>query len=316
MDINEVKSVLCGPVIPLVTHYHADGSIHLDATAEEARHLAERGIVHGRGVFLGVGAGGDFPLLSVEDRKAVAKAIVDAAHGRTPVLVGAQDTNVYASIEIAQWAESIGAFGIQLSAPYYYGCNDEDCLRFFTAVHDATERIAIMIYNSWWHGYDLSIEQLDRLADLERCVGLKWSKPEGGTAYEEGVAKLADRFAIIDNQGRRVACHMLGGTGFVTHLASVWPEFELEVYQLLKSRAFDAAQEKMMEACWPWWEFRKKMSARTGSESPVVAAALELCGRHGGPTRLPNRGLYEEEREELRELLERIGVPGVRVTVP
>ena len=44
-------------------------------------------------------------------------------------------------------------------------------------------------------------------------------------------------------------------------------------------------------------------------DSPVVKAALELCGRPGGPSRLPTRELTSEEKAELREILERIGVP-------
>ena len=54
------------------------------------------------------------------------------------------------------------------------------------------------------------------------------------------------------------------------------------------------------------------MGKRTGAESPVVKAALELCGRPGGPSRLPNRSLDSEEREELRQLLARIGVPDLK----
>jgi len=42
-----------------------------------------------------------------------------------------------------------------------------------------------------------------------------------------------------------------------------------------------------------------------------VKAALELCGRPGGPSRLPSRALTVAERTELRELLLRIGVPSV-----
>ena len=40
-------------------------------------------------------------------------------------------------------------------------------------------------------------------------------------------------------------------------------------------------------------------------------AALDLCGRPGGPSRLPSRALADDERAELRDLLIRIGVPTV-----
>ena len=71
------------------------------------------------------------------------------------------------------------------------------------------------------------------------------------------------------------------------------------------------AQAEITRANWPWGSFRGKMWKRTGAESPVVKAALELCGRPGGPSRLPTRELTSEEKAELREILVRIGVPDV-----
>jgi len=43
-----------------------------------------------------------------------------------------------------------------------------------------------------------------------------------------------------------------------------------------------------------------------------VKAALELCGRPGGPSRLPIRAVNDAERRELRAALARMGVPGVK----
>ena len=312
MNLDEVKSTLRGPMIPVITNLKDDLSIDLDAITENVRTIVSRGIVRGRGVLLAVGAGGDFPMLTVEERKAVARTIVEAADGKTPVVVGAQDTNPNVSIEIARYSESLGAYGIQMSPTFYYESSDEDCLRVYQAVHDATSQLAIMIYNTWWESYNMSLEQIGRLAELERCVALKWSTPAGGAAHLKGVAAMADRMAVVDNGGMQVSCHMLGGTGYITHLATVWPEHDLAVWKLLEAGDYVAAQKKITDVNWPWGEFRGKMWKRTAAESPVVKAALDLCGRPGGPTRLPARALNESECEELGRLLRRIGVPDVR----
>jgi dihydrodipicolinate synthase/N-acetylneuraminate lyase len=128
---------------------------------------------------------------------------------------------------------------------------------------------------------------------------------------ERGVARFADKLAVVDNQGMAVMNHLLGGTGFITHLCAIWPEHDLAVWDLLEQGDYAAAQRKITTAHWPWLDFRRKMWHRTGSESPVVKAALDLCGRPGGPSRLPTRSLNDEERSELRELLASIGVPGL-----
>ncbi len=309
MNIDEVKGTLRGLMIPVITNLKADLSVDHAAIGKNVACVVERGIGRGRGVLLAVGAGGDFPMLTIDERKEVAKAICDAAGG-TPVLVGAQDDNPQVCIEMARWAEEIGAYGVQLSPSYYYASSDDDCLRLFQAVHDATRSVAIMIYNTHWEGYNMSLDQVARLAELPRCVSLKWSQPQSG-AYLRGVARFADRMALVDNQGMAVMNHLLGGTGYVTHLATIWPEHDLAVWDLLEAGDYAAAQRKITAVNWPWLDFRAKLWKRTGSESPVVKAALDLCGRPGGPSRLPTRSLNEDERTELRELLARLGVPGV-----
>ena len=311
MDIGEVKQLFRGPMIPVITNLNEDLSIDHTAIAENVRYIVDRGIVAGNGVLLAVGAGGDFPMLSLDERKSVAKTIVDAAAGRVPVIVGAQDTNIKVVIDMARWAESIGADGIQMSVGYYYESSEDDCRRLFESVHDATQEIAIMIYNTPWEGYDLSLAEIGRLAELPRCAALKWQSGKGSGEYLRGLARFSDRLAVVDNQGLFVMNHLMGGAGYITHLATIWPEHDLELWRLLEAGEYHAAQNRITTITWPWYDFRIKLWKRTGLESPVVKAALELCGRPGGPTRRPCRALNGEEREELREILVGIGAPGI-----
>jgi len=311
MNIQEVKNTLCGPMIPVITNLKDDLSIDFEAIQYNVNYIVERGIVKGRGVLLAVGAGGDFPMLTVQERKDVAKAIIDAAAKRTPVLIGAQDTNPAVSLELARFAEEVGAYGIQLAPTYYYHPSDDDVLSWFRSIHDATEHIAFMVYNTWWHGYNMSLEMIERLTELERVVSLKWSTPGGGRTFAKGVAQFADRLAVVDNQGLKVLTHMLGGTGYITHLATVWPEHDLSVYDMMEAGDHAGALHKLQSVSWPWLDFRVKMGELTGGESNVVKAALELRGRPGGPCRPPTRALNTEERDQLREVLIRIGVPDI-----
>jgi len=311
MDIQAVKKTLCGPMIPVITHLNQDLSVDVAGIKAEVAYLIEHGLVTGQGVLLAVGAGGDFNMLNVDERKMAARAIVETAGGRVPVVVGAQDTNVNVMIELARYAEEIGAYGIQFSTTYYYVPSDDDALRLYQTIHEATSKITIMAYNTHWHDYDFPFEVLDRLCELERMVALKWSRPNNGVPYMKGVARYAGRLAIVDNAGMWVMTHMLGGTGFITHLATVWPEHDLAIWKLLEAGDYVAAQQRIMAVNWPWVEFRAKMGGRTSGESPPVKAALELVGRQGGPSRLPSRSLNPAERAELRELLVRIGAPNV-----
>ena len=312
MDIQEVKQTLRGPMIPVITNLKDDLSVDHEAIHQNVRYVVDHGIVKGSGVLLAAGAGGDFPMLALDERKAVAKTIFDAADGQAPVLVGSQDTNVDNCIAMAKWADEIGAYGIQVSPPFYFGPSDDDVVNVFRAIHDATERVALMVYNTWWEGTDMSLELLERVFELPRCVSLKWSTATLFGRYLRGLAKFADRLAVVDNHGMHVMNRMMGGTGYITHLATVWPEHDLGVWALLEAGEYEAAQKKIQDVNWHWYDFRVKMAGRTGGESATIKAALELCGRPGGPARLPSRALTADERAELRDVLVEIGVPTVQ----
>ena len=310
MDIAAVKESLRGPMIPVITNLRDDLSIDHEAIKENVRFVIDAGVQTGSGALLAVGAGGDFPVLTVEERKAACATIFEAANGQAPVIFGAQDTNPAVSVEIAQYAEELGAWGIQMSPTFYYASSDGDCLRLFQKVHDATSSINMMIYNTYWEAYNINRDTLVQLADLPRCTALKWSC-QNATAYLKTLHEFSDRFAIIDNQGLQVMNRMMGGTGYITHLATLWPEHDLKVWSLLESGEYQQAQQLISDINWPFQEFRGIMWNRTGSESPVIKTGLELCGRPGGPNRPPVRSCNEEEREDMRQRLERIGVPAV-----
>ena len=311
MNIQEIKQTLCGPMIPVITNLKSDLNIDPDAIKTNVNYVVERGITTGSGVLLAVGAGGDFPMLSPEERKQASAAILDAASGRVPVLIGAQDTNPQVSLELALFADNIGAYGIQLAPTYYYHPSDDDVFELFERIHNSTNDIAIMIYNTWWHGYNMSMDMVERLSKLERVVSVKWSTPDGGRSYVAGIAHFSDRLAMVDNQGLPVLNRMLGGSGYVTHLATIWPEHDIAVWNMMQNGDFHDALKEFMRVNWPWMDFRSKISRKTGGEANTVKAALEIRGRPGGPCRPPTRGLDREERRELRDVLSHICVPGL-----
>lgn len=305
------KQIVVGPQIPVITNLKQDLGLDLEGIRFNVNYLVEHGIVTGKGVLLAIGAGGDFDVLTLDERKATARAIVEAADGRVPVIVGVQDTNPQVSIELARYAQSLGAYGIQTSPPYYHTPSDEDFLKLIRSIHDATSTIGLMIYNTWWHGYNIPLAVMDRLVELERVVAIKWSTPAGPLEYAQGVARYCHRVAVIDNALMCVLTHLLGGHGFITHFATVWPEHELKIWSLCQSGHYREAMAMHVRGNFAWVGFTGKIGARTSGESPPVKAALELTGRPGGPSRPPSRDLTPQERAELGELLRSLGVPNV-----
>ena len=87
MDVSQVKERICGPLAPVLTVYReGDLALDLDAIRENVEQQIRQGMTTGNGVLLAAGAGGDFPLLTFEERKTVIQAVAEAAAGRATVL--------------------------------------------------------------------------------------------------------------------------------------------------------------------------------------------------------------------------------------
>ena len=318
-----------GPVIPVITNLQEDLSIDHEAIAENVAFSVDHGVVTGAGILLGAAAGGDFPVLSTEERVAVGATVVKAAGGRAPVMCSVQHTNINDMLEMEAGFAEAGVEAVQWSQPYYYATTDEDWLRSLKAFHDETT-LPIFVYNTPWEGHNISLELLEQMATLPRVHGVKWMNTDQGV-YQRGMARFSGRFSFIDNAGENVYNALLGGCGFITHLATIWPEIEVETWKLLEAGRYGAAQDIITRIKFPWLDMRGRMWNRSASESPMIKAAQELCGRPGvrptaqsnlsrsllpvlveqGPSRLHARALNAEERREVQELLVRLGCPHV-----
>jgi 4-hydroxy-tetrahydrodipicolinate synthase len=298
------KKHISGPMLPVLTHYKDDDSLDFNALKVNIDHVIEQGFANGNGCLLGAAAGGDFSLLNLEERKAVITELVKIVDKRCFLGVSVQGTDARLLVELAKHAEQAGADFIQVSPMYYYESSFEDFDRILQAIVDATDSIPLMVYNTPWEGFDLTVDNLITLCNkYDRFVALKWAT-EDQTKYLKVIDLLKDRLAIVDNHGLHVLSYMLGATGFISHYSNVDPAYDLKTHQLLKDGEYTEALNRLKTVNWPWRDFRIKMWNRSALESPVVKRALEIKGRIGGPVRLPSRLLTEEETQELTELFQ------------
>ena len=100
----KVHTILCGPMIPVVTHNNRDLSLDLPALRANVQYLIEHGIRNGSGCLLIGGAGGDAPMLSVSERTTLARTVAEIAAGRVPFVLGAQATDERVTLEMARAA--------------------------------------------------------------------------------------------------------------------------------------------------------------------------------------------------------------------
>jgi 4-hydroxy-tetrahydrodipicolinate synthase len=309
MQVTEVKKVIRGPLAPALTVYKEDLSLDLDAIQENVDQQIRRGMSRGKGVLLAAGAGGDFPLLSYDERKAVIKAVAEAAGDRGTVLGTSQSPLTKEAIELAQWSQEVGCYGIQLSPTWYYPPNEAQVYAHLKAVAESID-ICIMVYHTPWLGSEISTELFNRLGgELTNVRAIKWSAPNA-VAEMAGYIELSDSYAMINNSAAIMQAALLGANGFVTHLANVWPEQQVAFWELIASGDYQAATQEYLRVQWPWRGLRAWAYNNVArGESLAIKPAAEMTGFHGGPSRPPMVTFDEEQRAHVRSVLESMGAP-------
>jgi 4-hydroxy-tetrahydrodipicolinate synthase len=310
MDVTEVKERIRGPLAPVLTVYReGDLALDLDAIQENVDQQIRRGMTTGNGVLLAAGAGGDFPLLSFEERKTVIQAVAEAAGGRATVLGCVQSPLTAEAIALAEWCQLVGCYGVQLSATWYYPPNENQIYAHFRAVAESVD-LCIMVYHTPWLDSRMPVALLERLwADLHNVRACKWATLSEAETME-GYVSLASIYAMINNGPGLPQAALLGANGFVTHLANVWPEHEVALWKRFAAGEYAQATEEFLRVNWPWRNLRVWAHAEiAGGESLLVKPAAEMTGFHGGPNRPPMVDLDAMQRARVRAVLEQIGSP-------
>ncbi|MDH5686515.1 MAG: dihydrodipicolinate synthase family protein, partial [Candidatus Bathyarchaeota archaeon] len=172
----------------------ANEDLDLDGAEKLTEWLIEKGV---HGVFP-VSNVGEASKLSMEEKKSLIKAIVDAANGRVPVVAGVGFPEARRTIELTTYAMDVGADAGLIMQPY--GCfkpSDEALYNYYSTVNDAVDEFPLILYNiPATSGYELSPELVARCADLSNIVAIKDSG--GDIKKHEYMLKFAgDRIKIF-----------------------------------------------------------------------------------------------------------------------
>jgi 4-hydroxy-tetrahydrodipicolinate synthase len=304
----EVKPLLVGVGNIQFTPFKSATEIDEEALRAHTRFMIEGGIVEGRGMQTICGSNGEGFSMSDEEFKQVIDAVVDEAGGRVPIIVGCTRPATEPVIRLAQYAEEAGADCVMVLAPHYYPNEEPDVVyAHFKAVADATN-IGIMIYNNAnVTGQDLSVDLLERLAEIDNIVALKDTTANVPKLYET-LYRLGDRFAIIPSITRYIMPldYMRGSKGVITIFGNWDPAYALRMHDLAQSGDIKARQEMQIQA----HDFLNFIYA--GGAARLTSIGKEMCRivglSIGDYERLPLRRPSEEDRLKLRELAKKAGM--------
>jgi dihydrodipicolinate synthase/N-acetylneuraminate lyase len=304
---DQAKTRWRGVVAPLVTPFTARGDVDLDALRANVQWLLDRGARQGNTVLLAAGSGGDFSVMTLEERKAVIRTIAEVAAGHLPIIAGAQSLDVRDCIALCQLCEDLGIDAVQISGPFYYGGHPGDVVAWMEELARHTQ-VGFALYNNWYTGYDMPLDLIEKLVEIPNVVGLKWSSPDI-EVFQAGVRRFASRLAVVNNTFVSILGHMLGCPAFISHFPNFYPEFCWQVWDLMEEHAYSEAQTLFDRVMTPYRELIAPIMRQTAGEAVFVRPAMAAVGLNGGHSRLPSRDtvVTPEMREGFRRFLSAVG---------
>lgn len=290
---------LYGVTTAMVTPFAKTGEVDLEKVVDLTEFLISKG-VH---CLYPLGTTGEMLRLSVKERKQVAETVVKQAANRVTVFIHVGAMNEEDTIELAKHAYEIGADGIGVVTPMFFGANDNELETYFTKVaHSVPNDFPVYLYNiPQCSSNDLTAEVAQKVAKTcKNVVGIKYSYPDYLRVNE--YLNINDgNFSVLPGTDRLfLAALAMGCEGVVSGVSGVYPEPFVETYNAFKANDLEKAR-KMQKIAIQYCE-----ALLNGSNMSYFKEALKLRGIDVGDMRSPQIDLTEKEVKELDDRLNSI----------
>ncbi len=287
---------LYGVITAMVTPFDGNDQVDLGAMAKLTDWLIGKG-VH---CLYPTGTTGEMFLMSVEERKKIAETVVKAAAGRATVYIHTGAMTLKDTIELSRHAKDVGADGVGVVTPAYFGVNDREMVEYY----DAVSKSIPADYPLYLYGIpqcasnDLKTDVVKKI--VERCpnvVGIKYSYADMLRTSE--YLQIKDGFSVVVGTDRLFLAGLsLGCDGTVSGISGVCPEPFVATYEAFKKGDLEKAR-KMQRDAYGICEMLKN-----GSNMGYFKAALKLRGIDMGHMRRPLMDIPEADADALRKQLE------------
>jgi 4-hydroxy-tetrahydrodipicolinate synthase len=253
--------------------------------------------------------------MTFDERLRVAGIVASEVNGRVPVAFGAQTTSTLELIRLAQAAQRMQLDFIQVSCPFYFTHTEADFEEFVRAAAAAAPDVGIIIYNTFWTSSGVSFAMIERLAEIDNIIGLKWAAPRtDAMEFEDVCSHFSERFTIIDNNlfFAFSAMPALGARAFEVHLCNFWPAWGLKLIEQVRAGHYSEIARMMTREAMPWYKLWVEIEQQyTSGDGYLDKLCMELVGLPSSRCRPPTRDIREKYRAKTLAMLRSIGVPNL-----
>jgi 4-hydroxy-tetrahydrodipicolinate synthase len=282
---------LQGVFTAIVTPFHADGTLNLDALPGFLEFQSRMGI---NGIVVS-GTNGEGVSLSVEERKSLLEFALKN-RGELLVIAGTGAASVTDAIELTRHAESAGADAALILPPFFFkNPSAQGVAAYFRQILDATSSIPFLLYSiPQFSAVAITDEVIALLADQTRVIGLKDSAGRWDRT-EELMTKHSELLIFPGSDDLMAKSFQAGARGAISGTANAFPELVSGIYRAHQSGGDPyAAQTRLDEA-------RKIMM-----DYPIIAVSKSILAHRGVERMWVRPPLVDLTSIQERELLNRL----------
>lgn len=261
------------------------------------RKLSAYHIENGTDALVICGTTGESSTMTQKEQAMAVETVVEAIHGRIPVIAGVGGNDTTKVMETCKAAASIGADAVLAVTPYYNKTTQKGLVAHFQAVADSSQ-LPVILYNVPSRtGMNLKPETAAVLSEHENIIGNK--EASGDIAQVSEVVRLCgDRLPIYSgNDEITLPILALGGAGVISVAANILPR----VMHDLCTAFFEGELQKAREI---QLALLPLISALFLETSPApVKEAMSIMGFEVGEARLPLVCVENETVEKIREAM-------------
>ena len=286
---------LRGYILTTTTPFKTDLEVDYPALRHNVEVLLKR--PGARGLYLG-SVYQEFWTLTLDERKRVTDAIIDAVAGRVPVIASITHTSYKDSIELARHAQQSGADLVMCWPPYFGPRSPDGIVAFYERIAEKTD-IGIFVYCSMLSeiGYYITPEELVRLAQIDTIVGVK----EASLSLDKFSAMLSAAGHLLPISCPLEEYHLYGlaafgpkimpkfifGSSRPIYMQSEEKPHCLNFWNAIESGNYDAAREPLHKILRVSNQLHSKFLAKGTHNVALTKYIMSLFGMISGAVRPP-----------------------------
>ena len=289
-----LKGIYC----PMITPFK-NGEIDLDGMEKNIGFLEKEGVAG----LVPLGSAGEFPGLSMGERREVIKRVMDTTS--LPVIAGASSVRVEDTLDIIAYSADLGAEAVLVAPPYYFRTSQEGLFCYYSNL-SSNSRLPIVLYNiPVFTGNPLLPPLVKRLSGLDNIIGIKDSSGDMKN-FQDLVGLLPGEFSCLIGADHLLLHALISGaSGAIIGSSNLVPRIPVEILRIWRKDIKRACnlQKLLMNAV---------RIMDTGTFPAGLKYAMNRLGLVGGDgVRPPLMSPGREEEERVDGLLEKLAaIPG------